>query len=108
MSSAPADKINEALKILDEAAFEKQKEIKKMIGRNYRNLKSMMEEVGEEAQEEIGFVSEKLHEWQDKAKDRAREIGRQVDEQVHQKPWAYIGGAALVGVVLGVLLRGRR
>ncbi|MGA0164079.1 MAG: hypothetical protein ACO3LE_07525 [Bdellovibrionota bacterium] len=108
MSPASADKINEALKILDEAAFEKQKEIKKMIGRNYRNLRSMMEEVGEEAQEELGFVSEKLHEWQDKAKERAKEVGRQVDDQVHEKPWLYIGGAALAGLVLGALLRGRK
>ena len=108
MSPASADKINEALKILDEAAFEKQKEIKKMIGRNYRNLKSMMEEVGEEAQEELSFVSEKLHEIQDRAKEQAKKIGRQVDDQVHEKPWLYIGGAALVGVVLGALLRGRK
>ena len=35
---------------------------------------------------------------------KAKELAGTVDESVHQNPWAYIGGAAAVGVLIGYIL----
>ena len=36
--------------------------------------------------------------------EKAREIARDVDKNVHQNPWPYIAGSAVVGVLLGYIL----
>jgi len=36
--------------------------------------------------------------------EKAREIARDVDKGVHQNPWPYIAGSAMVSVLLGYIL----
>jgi len=36
--------------------------------------------------------------------EKAREIARDVDNGVHQNPWPYIAGSAVVSVLLGYIL----
>ena len=40
--------------------------------------------------------------------EKAREIARDADKKVHQNPWSYIAGSAVVGVLLGYILGGSR
>ena len=36
--------------------------------------------------------------------EKAREMASDVDQHVHRNPWPYIGGTAVVGLLLGYIL----
>jgi ElaB/YqjD/DUF883 family membrane-anchored ribosome-binding protein len=36
--------------------------------------------------------------------EKTKEIAQDVNKSVHQNPWAYIGGTAVVGLLLGYIL----
>jgi ElaB/YqjD/DUF883 family membrane-anchored ribosome-binding protein len=40
----------------------------------------------------------------EEASEKAREAAREIDEQVRKNPWAAVGIAAGVGILLGLLL----
>lgn len=41
-------------------------------------------------------------------RDRAEEVSEATDEYVHENPWASIGIAAAVGIIIGFVVAGRR
>jgi ElaB/YqjD/DUF883 family membrane-anchored ribosome-binding protein len=41
-------------------------------------------------------------------RDRAEEVSEATDEYVHENPWASIGVAAAVGIIIGFVVAGRR
>ncbi|MGH8687341.1 MAG: glycine zipper domain-containing protein [Burkholderiales bacterium] len=51
-----------------------------------------------------GAAGERLNETGAVARDEAREAAREIEAQVRDHPWAAIGIAAGVGLVLGLLL----
>lgn len=59
----------------------------------------------------VSSASEKLHAVKDVAQEQLSEVKataseklQQADASVHNKPWTYIGGAALLGLACGFLL----
>jgi len=98
------EKIAEALKLLNEAAQEKKSDVAGMIADKYEALKQVI--VASEKSMGNAFVrGEKraveaaLH-----AKDFGVRKAKEVDEHVHDNPWPYIGGAAVVGILVGYIL----
>ncbi len=59
-----------------------------------------VEELRARAQESLGAARARLEE----AGNDARQAARDIDEEVRRNPWAAVGIAAAVGLVLGMLL----
>lgn len=55
----------------------------------------------------LGAAKERLRGIQDAAIGRATAATQAADTYVHDNPWPLIGGAALVGFVLGLMVRDR-
>ncbi len=102
MSTARAgnESLHQALTHLNEAAKESREEIQKLVNERYTNLKHAFSGA---AQASAGWVKEQGMEVADKAKMTATAV----DKSVHRNPWAYVGGAAATGFVIGLLV-GRR
>lgn len=113
MERTSTEKIEEALQLLEEAAKQKKDELKGAFSERYSHLKQFLV-AGEQS------LAHSLAEARDHAVDAAThakevvvektcEVARGVDRSVHANPWAYIGGTAAAGLVLGYLLgRNRR
>ena len=108
---AGSAKIAEALVLLEEAARERKDELAEQLAGKFKHLKEVVK--GEEA-----TVAASLHDLAARALERAqevkaasvaktKEVAKAVDESVHQNPWAYLAGAAAVGLAVGYLV-GRR
>ena len=80
------EKIHEALDLLKEASQEKRVELMEIIAGLY----------------------EKAKDAQSAAADKVKAAATTVNDSAHDKPWIYVGGAALVGFVVGLFVRSRR
>ena len=90
-------KIAQALELLNEAAREKKDEVKSLLTDKYAHLKEAIAGGTEQGRQVI-----------EKAQQFAKETTIAADKHVRENPWAYIGGAAAVSVVLGYLMGSRR
>ncbi len=69
---------------------------------NARNAKSLAHDLSERS-----MVA--LHEVKDKVAEGGRQAVSRVDRKAHEKPWAFVGIAALFTALLGFFLgRGRK
>jgi len=95
-------KIHEALELLDAAAAEERSDLRDMIGDGYDSLREFAGTLGSEVQREVSSVYKA-------GKAKVRAAACDVDNHVHANPWAYIGGSAALGLLVGVLIaRGRK
>lgn len=78
-------KFHEAIESLQNASEEKRAELTKKLSELYENA---------------------LHS-KDEAIQKIKEGARHVDTSVHQNPWPYIAGAAIGGLLIGLLIRSR-
>jgi ElaB/YqjD/DUF883 family membrane-anchored ribosome-binding protein len=95
------ESLHEALAHLNEAAKESREEIRKLVNEKYTDLRDTLAGA---AQASAGWVKEQGTEVADKTKMTATAV----DKSVHRNPWAYIGGAAAAGLVLGLLIGHRK
>jgi ElaB/YqjD/DUF883 family membrane-anchored ribosome-binding protein len=97
-----------ALKLLEEAAKQKKDELKAVMSDKYTNLRSLILEKEGTLMKSLATAKDQAFEMTAHATEagveKAREIAGDVDKNVHQNPWPYIGGSALVGVLLGYIL----
>lgn len=97
-SKNAGDKLNDALKSANDAV----KEMKKM-GENAKvalteDFKALGEVLGQ------SNVAHRIVDAKDFSVGKVKEAGAYMDENVHAKPYHYIAGAAVVGLLLGVLI----
>jgi ElaB/YqjD/DUF883 family membrane-anchored ribosome-binding protein len=108
MEHTSSEKIAEALKLLEEAAREKREELKSAMSDKYTHLKNLVVETEHSLAQSLSDVAKRAAAAAAHAKDisveKAREVARDADESVHKNPWPYIGGTAVVGVLLGYIL----
>jgi ElaB/YqjD/DUF883 family membrane-anchored ribosome-binding protein len=101
MSSKIENKnIDEALALLNELAKDKTAELKDMISAKYGNLKSALGGVA-------GRMQHGARETHARGQKRAEELASNADTGVRKNPWPYLGGTALVFLVLGCFFGGR-
>jgi|WetSurMetagenome_2_1015567.scaffolds.fasta_scaffold547430_2 ElaB/YqjD/DUF883 family membrane-anchored ribosome-binding protein len=96
------DKINEALRLLDEAARDKKHELRDLMGNQYHHLRDVVTE-GEHNL--IRMAARAKEEGVEKAKKAAGDV----DKHVRDHPWPYIGGIAVTALLVGYIMgRNRR
>ncbi len=49
-------------------------------------------------------TAQKFIELKDTGIQKAKDVGTQVDDNVKEKPYHYIGGAAVIGLLVGILI----
>ena len=92
-----SDKINEALRLLDEAARDKKHEFRSLLGDQYHHLRDA---VVEKEQSLLNLAARAKDEGLEKAKQAADDV----DKHVHQHPWPYIGGVAVTALLVGYIM----
>jgi ElaB/YqjD/DUF883 family membrane-anchored ribosome-binding protein len=107
-TNTSSENIAEALKLLEEAAEQKKDELKSVMSDKYTHLRNMIMDT------ERGFVramaDAKTHavgavmHAKEIGKEKSLELARGVDKSVHTNPWPYIGGTAVIGLLLGFIL----
>ena len=98
MSKEPTngkEKLHEALTLANSAVKEMGGDTKALLLEDYVHLKKAFADTN---------VVKSLANAKDYTVTKAKEVGAQVDEHVHNKPYHYIAGAALIGLTLGVLI----
>ena len=108
MKRRSSENIAAALKLLEETAKQKKDELRTIMSDKYTNLRSLILENESSLMESLTTVKDHAFEAATDVKnasvDKAREIAHDVDEGVHQNPWPYIAGSAVVSVSLGYIL----
>ena len=108
MEHTSNENIAEALKLLEEAAKQKKDELKNVMADKYTHLKGVIVEAESSLVKSLSDARKHAVDAAAHAKDvsveKAREIAHDMNKNVHQNPWAYIGGTAVVGLLLGYIL----
>ena len=96
-TTASTEKLNEALAHLNEAAKERRGELQKLLAEKYTDLGAA-----------IGGAAGASANWM---KEGGREVGEAaklaastVDHSLRKHPWYYVGGAAVGGLLIGLLI----
>ncbi len=99
MSTARAadETLHEALAHLNEAAKERSEEIQKLIDEKYTHLRDA-----------FGGAARKSADWVREQGREAAGAAQAVDKSVRRYPWAYVGGAAATGFLVGLLVSRRK
>ena len=102
------ENIAAALKLLEEAALQKRDELKSVMSDKYTHLKSVIVETESGLVKALADAKKHAAEAALHAKDvgveKARELVGDVDKNVHRNPWPYIGGTAVISLLLGWIL----
>ena len=108
MERKSSENIAAALKLLEETAKQKRDELRTLMSDKYTNLRSLIMENESSLMESLTTAKDHALEAATDVKEagieKAREIARDVDKGVHQSPWPYIAGSAVVSVLLGYIL----
>jgi ElaB/YqjD/DUF883 family membrane-anchored ribosome-binding protein len=95
-------RISDALELLNAVARDKKVELEAAVRNKYTDFTELMGALG-------GQVKSRAAARFEAGKQKVVDVAGDIDESVHRNPWAYIGGAACVGLLLGLLLsRSRR
>lgn len=90
--------LRDALAIIEEASKHDNAELRNMLANDYNGVKKAV------------FMSTPESAWKsiksakDAAFDYTVDKAKMVDRSVHDHPWYYVGGAALISAIIGYLL----
>ena len=107
--------IDEALKVLDKALGEHGKELKDLVTDDYKNIKTAIGDMAEEAGISLSGVTdtvknfggqayERISDLTSGGLERSKKMASDVDAQVRSNPWPVIGGVAAGTFAIGFLL----
>lgn len=102
------EKFVEALNLLEQAAKEKKADIQGLVENKFTALKDVLLEKERSVRSQLQDISKRAitgaKEAAQTGEKKAAEIAKVVDENVHETPWPYIGGVAVVALLLGFVL----
>lgn len=94
-------RIRDALEILNSVAIEEKERLQEMMSERYNGLKEFLSDAQDDAMRRLSRA------YKD-GKYKVKEVAGDVDRNVHDNPWAYIGGAAAIALLVGFALGRRR
>ncbi|WFB36662.1 DUF883 domain-containing protein [Kiritimatiellota bacterium B12222] len=104
MNKQDAQKINEALELLNEAAKGQKDELNSLLSDKYSDLKNSLSGLESTIEDKAGNAAERLRELKASAASQASETASQVDHKVHEEPWKTLGLTVLASLALGVFI----
>lgn len=108
MATTSNEKISEALALLEEAAKEKKVELQSLVSDKYTNLRSTLASASTAAAETLSAAQKReianLLQAKEVIAEKVKETATAVDDHVHTNPWPYIGGSAVVALLVGYIL----
>ena len=103
-----AERLTDALTLLEETAKEKKEELTTLLSDKYSNLKETLSDSTHNVAEKLGDVKVKAADAAARAREvgteRAKDLAKTIDESAHRNPWPYVGGTAVVALLLGYIL----
>jgi len=107
-TNTSSENIADALRLLDDAAEQKKDELKSVLANKYGHLRSMIMETEKGFVKAVGdaktqAVSAVMHA-KEIGTEKGIELAKDLDKNVHTNPWPYIGGTAVIGVLLGFMI----
>ncbi len=112
MEHTSSENMAEALKLLEEAAKQKKDELKTVMSGKFTHLKNIIVETEGSLGKSLSEMGKHAMGAADHAKDvgtaKALELAGDVDKNVHRNPWPYIGGTAVISLLLGFILGHRK
>jgi ElaB/YqjD/DUF883 family membrane-anchored ribosome-binding protein len=107
-TNTSSENIAEALKLLEEAAKQKKSELTNVMADKYTHLRNVIVAAEHGLVHSLSDAKKHAIEAAAHAKEvgveKAKELAGDVDASVHRNPWAYIGGTAVIGLLLGYVL----
>ena len=104
MNKQDAQKIDEALTLLNEAAKGQKDEISSLISDKYKDLKSSIVDLESKAESRTEEGLDRLKELKDAAAGQAKSAAGVVDRHAHEDPWKTFGWTVLGALAVGVLI----
>lgn len=104
MNKQDAQKIDEALALLNEAAKGQKDEISSLISSKYSDLKSSLTDLESKAENRAADGLDRLKELKDAAAGQAKSAAGEVDRRAHEDPWKTFGWTILGALAVGVLI----
>lgn len=101
-------KISEAFDLLNEAAREKNDELRGLMGSKYAHIREAMTEGAAHGQVILKHAKDFAQETIVEGKEKVKEIALDVDKRVHKDPWIYIAGAAAASLLVGYFMGSKR
>ena len=105
MNKQDAQKINEALELLNEAAHGQKDELSSLLTDKFSDLKTTILDLEERAGDSAKEGMDRLRSLREAAAEQTRTTAGQVDRKVHEDPWKTLGwtvvGAFAIGLLLG-------
>jgi len=104
ISDDVSDKIQSALKVLDDAASEKGQEIRSSISRSFKDLHHVLTELETGSEVAMEGLRKKGRHLREVVQDRSAKMITEANRQFRTRPWLFIGGFALIGIGVGYLV----
>jgi ElaB/YqjD/DUF883 family membrane-anchored ribosome-binding protein len=92
-----AEKISEALELLEEVAKDKKEELKSLVSDKYHSLKSVLGDVAE-------GLEKKGVETYEHGIEKVKDLAAKSAKSIRKQPWPYLGGTAIGFLILGIFL----
>lgn len=101
-------KITEAFELLNEAAKEKKNEMKELLTDRYVHIKQAILEGANQGKKILDKAQHVAQEAIFEGEETVMKTVRDVDKKVRDNPWPYLGGVAVVSLLLGFLMGSKR
>ncbi len=102
--SDSSKKFEEALELLNAAAREKKDELQGLLTDKYTDIRKIIEGTAKEQTKNFKRAQRVAGKWINENEETLRDMASEVDEEVRQRPWQYIAGAAVGALLLGFIL----
>lgn len=103
-SKTSSTKIAEALELLNEAARQKQGEVKGLLTDKYSHLRQMIVDDVEQGRHLIEQARHLAGDTIVEGEEKIKEVVSETDVRVRKDPWPYISGAAVFALFLGYFM----
>ncbi len=106
-SNGAPHNITEAIRSFEEATMSKASELESVLGKDYKQVKQVMEDLKPYAEEIGENIADSAYEKIDQGWDATKRWSHEVDRQVHENSWKALAAASFIALALGYLI-GRR